>query len=87
MGKVYARGGEPAMILSAAEKSAVVFDAVSKAAPSCTRLYRGFAIRWVWMMQRLSGWQRAADCKSAIRQIENLRYAGKNRLADIVKFC
>jgi len=43
-------------------------------APTCSRLYRGFVIREPWPVPRSLALPRAADCKSAIRQVTNLRY-------------
>ena len=41
----------------------------------CNLPYRGFATRWAQNMPGASGATQPADCKSAIRQIANLRYA------------
>jgi hypothetical protein len=43
--------------------------------PTCSRLYRGFAIRKPWLVQSPCVLRPVADCKSAIRQVSNLRYA------------
>jgi hypothetical protein len=76
MEKVYARGGEPAMILSAAvelETGARGCDPQQLClAENFRRVVRGLKI-WTW--------RRVTDPRSAKQD------AAKNRLADILKFC
>ena len=47
----------------------------SRVAQICNLLYRGFATRRAQNIPGASGSPQPADCKSAIRQIANLRYA------------
>jgi hypothetical protein len=68
---------QPGLLLFSRKTTVGAQLGTAAVAPACSRLYRGFAIRKVQRTQWRREFRRAADCKSAIRQVANLRCAKK----------
>jgi hypothetical protein len=81
MGKVYARGGEPAMILSEVSKLAAAEFETGARVGSPQQLCQPESFCSIVRGGRIRLWLRVTDQRSANWD------AAQNRLADMVKFC